>query len=652
MKQSRVSVAQKVVTAARRRNQEQGKVLDLPTTRLERGIVDGRSTLTAVFPMKEGGESDRLDLSFMLDFHLLVDLFAEGMLQWGKLLDPKSRVSSRDHLRRYWFAYLSECRLHAIPPERLDEQVMAGFNVWLHQKRKKNGQPLNPNTIRHTLGDLRNVLDKAPGAEMLLDLVPAGPRGANRSTEPTEVLQFDELLQVIAAAEREVLALRDRCDEGKRLLEQGHTLLNKGVVLARNPRINPEALSEPNVALAMAMLIERYPGVIPDLDVIAAQDTNLEATIRLALGQRTATGYLYSSGRDLVPLAICIAFATAFNPDTVLGLKWEDIDRTVDRLGKRAVKFDVRTGDNDERAEVVEPDAITDTSLVRISGDKPRAMSSLIRLLDGEASGPGQVSLNLVLDLLAALTARIRPYVVAPEYRDCVFLFVQKVAAKRAKGFGSLKKGRAGDIVWQLSLANFINDHKLPDFTLKTLRATLLDFVQLFNRGDLEAARQVGNHGSRLTTWTHYTGDLVRRLLQEATGETLLVRERWLDSGGKIDPRRHRESTKKGCATPGWMCLDPFDSPRPNQRKGRLCTAYGECPDCPLAAARPDNPRNVMLYEALRRAVYRSVTRVTAPVWHQRWAPVVGALDALLACVQPTVLERSRLLHIELPDVG
>ena len=57
-----------------------------------------------------------------------------------------------------------------------------------------------------------------------------------------------------------------------------------------------------------------------------------------------------------------------------------------------------------------------------------------------------------------------------------------------------------------------------------------------------------------------------------------------------------------------------------------------------------------MLYEALRRAVYRSVGRVTAPVWQQRWAPVVVALDALLAGVQAAVLERSRSLRTELPD--
>lgn len=656
VKKSRVSAAQRVVATARRLDQEQGNVQSLPTTRLDRGSVEGKPTLTAVFPASGGGQPHRLDLSFLLDYPLLTELFAEGILKWGQSVDPKTRQNLCRQVRRYWFAYLSERRLIDIPPARLDEQVMAAFSAWMYQKRHKNGQPLGLKTIALAFGDLRTVLAHAPGAGALQDLVPVGQRGRNRKTKPTEVLQFDELLQVMAAAEREVLALRERLEVGERLLKQGHALLEQGAELESNPgrtkSRNPKSLLEPNLALALAMLDKRYPGVIPDLEVIQAHDAKLRATVDKAIKHRTATSYFYGSGRDLVPLALCVAFATVFNPDTVLGLEWSDIDRSVDRLGKAAVQFDVVDEENNEKAEEVESEEPDDTPLVRIIGDKPRANRQLLRLLDPEASGPAQVSLNLVLDLLTALTVRIRPHVTSSEYSDRVFLFVPSTRQKRAKGFGSSIACASGDIVWQRALRNFIDDHKLPHFTLSTIRVTLLDFVQLFNRGDVEAARQVGNHGRRLTTWTHYTSDLVKRLLQEATGETLLVRERWLDSGGKVDPRQHREWTNKGCATPGWMCLDPYDSPRPNQRKDRLCTAYGECPDCPLAAARPENPRNVMLYEALRRAVYRSVVRVTPPVWQQRWAPVVVALDALLASVQPAVLTQSRSLHTELPDVG
>jgi hypothetical protein len=148
MKKSRVSVAQRVVATARRLNQEHGNVQALPTTRIERAHTDGKPTLTAVFPLKGGGEPHRLDVSFLLDFPFLAELFAEGLLQWGKSLDPKTREVRRNQLRTYWFAYLSERQIFKIAPEGLHEEFMAGFNAWLHQKRQANGQPLSPNTIR------------------------------------------------------------------------------------------------------------------------------------------------------------------------------------------------------------------------------------------------------------------------------------------------------------------------------------------------------------------------------------------------------------------------------------------------------------------------------------------------------------------------
>lgn len=656
LRKNRIRRAQQVVEKARRRNAEQGNVENLPATRLEHGTADGKATLMAIFPKKGDGNPDRLDLSFLLDFPGLTNFFAEAILVWAKPLAQVSRNSGREALRRYWFAYLSDSGLCEVVAEELDEQIMAGFKIWLNQQRNESGQPLQPNSICQPLSVLRCVL-RGAGAEQLLDLVPPSPRGAKLATEPAAVLQFDELLAVMAAVEKEVLALRDRWAVGQRLLTQGRDLLRRGSVLETNPQRRQKARSDSSLALCLAMLDQRYPGFIPDQKALKANHALLSDTVQYRLGSRHVTGYFYASALDLVPLALSLAFATVFNPNTILTLQWKNIDRNVDRLsnGRSAVQFDVtEEDDKDESGEKpTEPEASYEpkSPLAKVTGDKPRAQRQLVRLLDPEASGPDQVSLNLVLDLLTNMTARIRAHAIDPDtHGDRLLLYVQETGSKRPKGF--VRSSGGVDVVWFEALRKFIANNKLPYFTLKTIRATLLDYVQLFNRGDLETARQVGNHASRVTTWTHYTSNLVKRLLQEVTGETLLVRERWLESNGKLDPRKHREWVDKGCATPGWICLDPFDSPRPNQKKGRLCKAFGECPDCPLSAARPNNPRNVMLYEALRRAVYRSITRVTAHVWQQRWSPVVAALDALLARVPPTVLEESRTFRVELPDVG
>jgi hypothetical protein len=653
-RKTRTSRAQQVVNHARKRNVDQGNVQALPSTRLEPGTANGNPTLTAIFPKKRGGgEPDCIDISFLLDYPGLTQLFAAGMLEWLKTMKHTSRCNATLYLSGYWFAYPAEQGLGELVPAQLDEQIMAGFKTWLHKRIKDNGKPLSPRTITLALGALRRALDAAPGAGQWVDLVPAGPRGTSRKSEPTEVLTFDQFVMVMSAAEKEVLALRARWDLGRRLLAQGRELLRSGVVLERSPQHRKkEVRAEPNLALTLAMLDHRYPGVIPNVAVIESDDPLLGDTVKNALGHKKLTPYFYPSPRDIVPIALCVAFATVFNPDTVLKLEWKNIDRNVDRLsnGRPAVQFDVT--DEDEEGEVADAEE-PESTLTKITGDKPRARRQLVRLLDPEASGPDQVSLNLVLDLLTEMTVRIRPQVIDPEqYGDRLFLFVQTATQKRAKGFGNPSLPASGDGTWQAALRNFIDSNALPAFTFKTIRATLIDYVQLFNRGDLEAARQVGNHASRVTTWTHYTSHLVRRLLQEATGETLLVRERWLQSDGKLDPRKFGEWTDRGCATPGWACLDPFDSPRANQKNGKLCNAYGECPACPLSAARPNHPRHVMLYEALRRAIYRSVTRVTAAVWQQRWAPVVADLDGLLARVPAHILAQSRTLSVELPDIG
>lgn len=655
-KKSRSNRAQQVVEAARRRNAEQGNVQDLPFTRVEHGTADGKPTITAIFPKKGGGEPQRVDLSFLLEFPRLTDFFAEALLKAMKNYGRMSRIVFAINLRSNWFAFLGERGYTNLCPEDLDEQIMTGFNTWLHGLRKADGSAYQPLTISQRLGALRGAL-AASNMPHLVDLMPRGPRGAQRKLEPTAVLQFDQLLAVIAAVEKEVLALHDDWEKGQRTLMHGRELLSNGAVLVKSPRIqNVMLVEESNLAIALAMIDQRYSGVIPDREVISADNAVLGATVQYGISMAKMTRYFYAGGSDLVPLVLSIAIATVFNPETILNLNWKNIDRNVDPLsnGRRAVQFDVMEEvDKAETSMETGASDATESPLAKITGDKPRAGRQLVRLLDPEASGANQVSLNMVLDLLIAMTERIRPFVIEPEtHGDRIFLYVTKIRAKRAKGFGGDTYAASGDEVWRLGLAHFIKDNNLPEFTLKTIRATMLDYVQLFNRGDLEAARQVGNHASRVTTWTHYTSNLVQQMLQEATGETLLVRERWLDSEGKIDPRKHREWTSKGCATPGWICLDPFDSPRPNQKQGRLCSAYGECPDCPLSAARPVNPRNVMLYKALRRAIYRSIARVTAPVWQDRWAPVVAALDGLLANIPAQVLQESRKLIVELPDIG
>lgn len=650
----KASSAESVVKQSTVRAEQGQCVSELPTTRVEEGFDENKNpTLTAIFPRKGGGEPYRNSITFLLEFPGLKALFAQGFLAWGRGKTNGTRLEQVKQLH-YWFAFLANHDQRTITPAQVQEDVFAGFNQWLHTKTKENGQPLHPNTIRKALGSIRTTLSAISAGQSIAERVPTGPRGAIRKTTPTKGIPWPQLMAIWQAAEKETFALRDHRVRSLALLAQGRQSMGQGHQLASNPgkreRDNPESTSDANLALCLAMVDAAFPSYVPELASIQANDLLLGNTVRYAFGRDKIAGYLYASSRDLVPLVLLLGFATAFNPDTLLSLEWKNIDREIDRLGTAAVRISAEEVVERDAEESIELDQ-EGGPLLSIQGAKPRASRTLRRLLDPAASDPSQASLNLVLDLLRDLTYRIRADVL-PVHKDRLFIYVASKNYSGPKGYGRDRDSPSGDNSWCRALKNFCRDHDLQQFSLKQIRFTLLDYVQLVNRGSLEASRQVGNHAGRITTWTHYTSDLMRRLLQEGTGEILLTRERWIDTGGSIDPRNTPIGSDKSSATPGFHCLDPFDSPRPNQKKRRLCRAYGECPSCPLAALKPLDPEAIMYWEALLRAIYRSVSAMTAHVWMGRWAPVAADLKALIALVPEPVLGKSRRFRVELPNVG
>jgi hypothetical protein len=617
------------VAQAKAKMEQDGKTGSIAQTRAEHGgdPETGEPTLTAVFPQGGGREPHHVDLSFLLAFPNLQPMFTEAFLCWGAVLSPTTRGTCRGKLQRYFFSYLQSHWSNMLHPGDIDDELLTGFRDSLLNKRGGRGKALHPSTAGDALGALRTVLGAlitgpwARAANRIAERVPSGPAGAERKTVPTEVLGLEQLLAILGAAEREVLAIEQRFANARVLLAEGRTRLQDSGRLTNNTRADYR-----DFAVCLAALDEVYPGVIPDLKLLQARYPALGWAVESTHGQGEIGSHFYPSGRDMVSFVLLLAVATVFNPDTTLGLNWRDIDLDKDQGG---------------------------TPAIEISGAKGRAVRDLVRLLDPDAAVSSQLGLKKMLVCLREITSRIRPHL-APDHSDRLFVYVQQNRAKRPKGFGADGgKGmpESSDSVWVWALKNFIKDNKLPPFTLGQLRPTILDLVQ-FMDGSLEAARKVGNHGSPATTWTHYTSGGVRARYQERIGQVIVLRERWLQTGGVIDPRRLAPGHDKGAATPGFSCLDPFDSPRPNQQPGRLCKDYGGCPSCPMTAAHPGDPLCVGYYTALEAAIYRSQGAMSARTWIERWTPVLADLAALRAWIPPDVFEASRVISIRLPNVG
>jgi hypothetical protein len=439
-------------------------------------------------------------------------------------------------------------------------------------------------------------------------------------TEPTKVLSFDHLLQIIAAAELEINALCKRFLSAHKSLEEGRALLLDRPIVLRKTTGDFE-----NMAVCLAAADQLYPTIIPIFEDMVVENPSLARAIREHYRYKKVCSQLYPTGRDLVPFALLIAIATVFNADTVLTLCWSDVNLKSEQAGIPAIE---------------------------IFGAKGRANKSLHRMLSATAPVSASLSLERLFSILKVITKRIRSSAV-DLHKDRVLLFVP-VNRTICKGYGvptSSSLRASADIVWMASLQKFAEDNNLPPFTLGQIRPTLLNMIQASD-GSIEMARKIGNHQSVLTTWTHYTSDGVRKLYREKVGNIVLLNQRWFESGGKVDPRRLLPTHDKGAATPGFSCLNPFESPRPNQRHGSLCKDYGGCPSCPMAVAHPADPVCVKYYEALEIAICRSQMTLGARAWADRWLPVLSDLKALQLLVSEEVRMQAANLTAYLPNVG
>jgi hypothetical protein len=82
-----------------------------------------------------------------------------------------------------------------------------------------------------------------------------------------------------------------------------------------------------------------------------------------------------------------------------------------------------------------------------------------------------------------------------------------------------------------------------------------------------------------------------------------------------------REATAQGthrAVTQGFECYDPYDSPIPGQMPGTLCTAWGDCPSCPLASVKPGDPMVLAQLIRLDQAIDAAKERLTPARW-LRW---------------------------------
>lgn len=571
------------------------------------------------------------DLSRLLVQPKAARFLAEGFRHWAAgPIDPRTRAFNCRMINSYVGAFLATLK-GQVSLQAIDEAFWRSFIAWLNGPRRQNGQPWSQATRARVHGAIKACIDSLEGhpehgevATYLKDKsgFPRNPwPGRTIKSVPTPVLSPPERRAMILACLREIGALRERLEEREAGLETGRALLDEARSEGQEPPYRLE------IDVCVARIAEAFPDRLASLQDLFALDRSLGNAVQHKHGMLPVRRALYATFRDLVPVVLLIGVKTAFNADTILGLTWSRVRESEE--GTTVTFIGVKN-----RAAGLQDSVTSDANV----ND---------RNVPAEPGVP--FGMKELLDLLRRLTERTRAIVANKDYADRLFVGVP-MRSSDAKGFDNLQ-GPSSDQVWKTALTDFIQEHRLTPFTLHMLRFT--EAEQEWRRtGDLLAVRDRLGHKSASTTRTHYTSDGMRRESQERVAETQTLYHRWAETEGRSDPR-HQKERCRSAATPGFGCLNPYDSPRPGQSKGKLCTAYGECPDCPLAQAWPQDVQAAAWYLALPMAIHDArLGRISARHWAEKWPPILHALNDLLAEIPPGVRAEASRYHVKLKPVG
>lgn len=590
----------------------------------------GKPRLVVVFPGKDKPELH--DFTALLVQPEIGRFLAEGFRYWSFANSPLSRRNGSRCIRIYIYRFLA-----SLPVKQslmhINETFWTTFLLWVNGPRKKCGQPWAESTRARIHGTflmcIQALLEHPDWGNVASHLLnrtgfPLRPwRGRSTKAVPTKIMSPTERRAMILACLSELADLRERLEKRDKTLKHGQAILKEALDKGQAPPYRDE------IGVCAARIAEAFPTKLVSKSAIKSFDQSLYYALDSKHTLNAVRRLLYSHSRDLVPFVLLIGVKSAFNPDTLFSLTWSRIwlsqdESTITIAGVKGRAADLQINISSTQSDAGDLE-------VPYEKDVPFAFADL-------------------LDLLRRLTARTSALFTDPDHADRLFIGVSKQGDCRASTLDRACSGSSSATWWE-ALNDFIKNHNLAPFTLASLRFSEGE-MEWRRTGDLLAVRDRLGHKSIITTRTHYTSDGMRRESQERVAEIQVLHHRWLQSEGRIDPRKQPEPWRPS-ATPGFGCMQPFDSPRPGQRKGRLCDAYGECPDCPMAQAWPQDVQAAAYYAALPRAIHDALLgRISARQWVDKWPPVLESLDKLLCEIPPKVRAEASKFHVVLKPVG
>lgn len=543
--------------------------------------------------------------------------------------------------RNGFYEFVEKCEKSEFKLSELTPDFIAEYEIWLKTKVVKiGGRPpklRSPITSRKQYFIVKSLLielhrNPRPGIELppLSIFRVRAFSDAHKGVSSTRVLSDIEWGALVKAVRKDALEIFEQVQSDWKFLEE---MSGEIPSYKRGDYANRKNI--------LARLKSYYPsGIIPALHDIRSKDVRLYNAL-CKHGYKSHTMSFAPSVEALLPFVLLVAIYSIPNTGPLRALKLSKITR-ISVLNNPRVLWEFVNGVELDEEGGTDSEGYEATR-VTFEWEKGRIHGSYVRSFAIDHSDP--LSPSSLHEFIERWTSIIRPY--AGRYSDHFFIFTNHW--RTIRGFFTAEHdGTDTDVSWRQALGSFFKKHKLPRTTVSEIRTTGINRISELFDGDLIAPREAAGHARGSSTIeVVYEGDGAKLKRNELLASVSTTMERFVRSGGRSHVRGAPQPVDAACATPGWGCLDPYNSPIPGQIKGKLCEGFGLCPACALGLLNHESPYCVARAIQLRNEVDEAHNYMNFSRWKAVYEPVRQKLDKVwLPLVSMDVLGKARELNL------
>jgi len=569
------------------------------------------------------------------DAKLFLDAFVEVCNTAG-ISSKRGYGSVANNLKNGLFKFAKAKALHAQPLRLWPPTVGADFALWLEHAPNALGKAYSPNSARKFFGEARRLLGCLSERPVYADELAHIERfpenafsGAHLSTKSYRAQGVSVLIKLLLEAKKDCVETMNQFYRAQELF--------RGSKVERDYSARGMAQWR-NLDAVLWELHEQYGGKqLPSFtsagsaspkdgrpvyheqssEPLEKAHPNLRNAItRYHGGWRKIAPYFQPTAEAIIAPMILMHIYTWANTEPLRAMRIEDF---------ADVKF------------VGSPRLV-----LRINKERAEPYPRTFPIDDTDPAAP-----HKLLQFMQDWTANIRKY--AKGYENRLFIFCSNWGEIRAFNT-SLLNGTSGDTIWNHSLRAVLRRYQLPTMNVSEVRQTAIDFGWPISDGDIRKILALKGGSSEGAVRLHYRSDAFKLRAQQQIAAHQEIRLRQATRNHNIHHRGAARSQDLGAATPGCRCLDPFDSPIAGEKRGTLCAAFGQCPNCPFGSPILESAYSLARLLQLREELKRASVYLHPERWMKVFAPVKRKVEEWVKAFPAELWVEARALS--LPPIG